>query len=107
MNIVVCGGAGFIGSHLIEMHKALGDHVVVIAASLVMVDTVHPAAGQSTRSPDILHALVALLEGPGDGAQDDLPREEEGRDEDQPGPEGVSDPVYVQRVEAAFTWIQE
>jgi len=29
-----------------------------------MVDTVHPATGQSTRSPDILHALVALLDVP-------------------------------------------
>ncbi|MAF36192.1 hypothetical protein CL622_03685 [archaeon] len=30
MNIVITGGAGFIGSHLSSMHKALGDHVTVI-----------------------------------------------------------------------------
>ena len=29
-SIVITGGAGFIGSHLSEMHKALGDYVVVI-----------------------------------------------------------------------------
>jgi UDP-glucose 4-epimerase len=55
--IVITGGAGFIGSHITEMHKRLGDHIVVIdnlstSKQIIPDDKV-----------DFIHADLGLPEG--------------------------------------------